>query len=201
MDMLDPAKWKNTPYAKEFARAEELIWNAIAPRAAHQQRVENLVQIAGHLGKTNVSEARRSARAKIHSLFYRGGFIKAVQVVSEMGDINKVGREYFEKMPSVFLEKFKETFWNHTKKWRSTGTLPIIIAGHPKIAKAYLQWQWLFGSTVTASTSSQQQESDNSTDGSEERGRGRVCIQRGRGSGCGRESPPEDEVTTTIIIW
>jgi hypothetical protein len=58
-------------HKKVFKKAEELIWNAIAPRAAHQQRVENLVQTAGHLGKTHVSEARRSARAKIHSMFYR----------------------------------------------------------------------------------------------------------------------------------
>jgi hypothetical protein len=71
VDLLDPKTWSDTPYKKEFARAEELIWNAIAPRAAHQQRVENLVQTAGHLGKTHVGEARRSARAKIHSLFYR----------------------------------------------------------------------------------------------------------------------------------
>jgi hypothetical protein len=69
VDMLDPATWESTPY--DFTRAEDLIWNAIAPRAAHQQRVENLVQTAGHLGKTNVEEARCSARAKIHSLFYR----------------------------------------------------------------------------------------------------------------------------------
>jgi hypothetical protein len=44
VDLLDLKTWSDTPYKKEFARAEELIWNAIAPRAAHQQRVENLVQ-------------------------------------------------------------------------------------------------------------------------------------------------------------
>jgi GTPase Era involved in 16S rRNA processing len=48
-----------------------MIWNAIAPRAAHQQRVENLVQMAGFLGKTHVEEARRSARAKIHCIYQR----------------------------------------------------------------------------------------------------------------------------------
>jgi hypothetical protein len=69
VDMLDKSTWEGKPF--NFERAENLIWNAIAPRAAHQQRVENLVQTAGHLGKTNVEEARRSARAKIHSLFYR----------------------------------------------------------------------------------------------------------------------------------
>jgi hypothetical protein len=69
VDMLEPSTWENTPY--DFTHAEDLIWNAVAPRAAHQQRVENLVQTAGHLGKTNVEEARRSAHCKIHSLFYR----------------------------------------------------------------------------------------------------------------------------------
>jgi hypothetical protein len=67
--MLNKSTWEGKPF--NFERAEDLIWNAIAPRAAHQQRVENLVQAAGHLGKTNVEEAWRSARAKIHSLFYR----------------------------------------------------------------------------------------------------------------------------------
>eukprot|EP00956_Cyclotella_meneghiniana_P016988 scaffold27384_cov36-Cyclotella_meneghiniana.AAC.11 len=67
IDLLDPATWGD----HDFSRAEALIWNAIAPRAAHQQRVENLVQTAAHLGQTHVEEARRSARAKIHCLFYR----------------------------------------------------------------------------------------------------------------------------------
>jgi hypothetical protein len=97
VDMLDPATWKNTPYAKEFARAEELIWNAIAPRAAHQQRVENLVQIAGHLGKTNVSEARRSARAKIHSLFYRD-FNQWALEIERKADAQKAA-EFAKKYP------------------------------------------------------------------------------------------------------
>ena len=64
-----------------FDRAYDLIWNYIASRAAHQQRVENLVQTAGHLGKTHVEEARRSARAKIHCIFYRDFNTWALQIV------------------------------------------------------------------------------------------------------------------------
>jgi hypothetical protein len=79
IDMLDSETWKNKPY--NFKKAERLIWNAIAPRAAHQQRVENLVQTAGHLGKTHVEEERRSARAKIHSIFYRDFKIWALDIV------------------------------------------------------------------------------------------------------------------------
>ena len=67
IDLLDPNSWGDY----QFNKAYDLIWNTIAPRAAHQQRVENLVQTAGHLGKTHVEEARRSARAKIHCIFYR----------------------------------------------------------------------------------------------------------------------------------
>jgi hypothetical protein len=77
--MLDSETWKNKPY--NFKRAEALIWNTIAPRAAHQQRVENLVQTAGHLGKTHVEEVRRSARAKIHSIFYRDFKIWALDII------------------------------------------------------------------------------------------------------------------------
>jgi hypothetical protein len=79
IDMLDSETWKNKPY--NFQRAEALIWNTIAPRAAHQQRVENLVQTAGHLGKTHVEEVRRSARAKIHSIFYCDFKIWALDIV------------------------------------------------------------------------------------------------------------------------
>jgi hypothetical protein len=79
IDMLDSKTWEGKPY--NFERAEELIWNAIAPRAAHQQRVENLVQTAGHLGKTHVEEERRSARAKIHSIFYRDFKIWALDIM------------------------------------------------------------------------------------------------------------------------
>eukprot|EP00956_Cyclotella_meneghiniana_P018773 scaffold31604_cov39-Cyclotella_meneghiniana.AAC.5 len=67
IDLLDPATWGD----HDFSRAEAIIWNAIAPRADHQQRVENLVQTAAHLGQTHVDEARGSARAKIHCIFYR----------------------------------------------------------------------------------------------------------------------------------
>jgi hypothetical protein len=69
-----------------------------------------------------------------------GGYLRAVDGVAEMGDVSKGGREYFDKMPPVFLEKFEDTFAEHTKKWRSHGTLPVIIAGHPQIARAFIRW-------------------------------------------------------------
>ena len=66
IDLLDKMTWGDHC----FQSAEDMIWNNIVSRAAHQQRVENLVQTAGHLDKTHVEEARRSARAKIHCLYY-----------------------------------------------------------------------------------------------------------------------------------
>eukprot|EP00956_Cyclotella_meneghiniana_P020292 scaffold35578_cov56-Cyclotella_meneghiniana.AAC.1 len=54
IDLLDRSTWGD----HDFSRSEAVIWNEIAPRAAHQQRVENLVQTAGFLGQTHVEESR-----------------------------------------------------------------------------------------------------------------------------------------------
>jgi pyruvate-formate lyase-activating enzyme len=70
--------------------------NAIAPRAAHQQRVENLVHTAGFLGKTKVEEVRRSARAKIHCIFYRDFKIWSLAILRK-----KTDRENEERMQQL----------------------------------------------------------------------------------------------------
>ena len=54
IDLLDPTTWGE----HDFNRAEAIIWNSIAPGAAHQQRVKNLAQTAAHLGQTHIDEAR-----------------------------------------------------------------------------------------------------------------------------------------------
>jgi hypothetical protein len=117
--------------------------------------------------------------------------LKAVEGVSEMdGDINNVGREFFERMPTVILQKFEETFQEHTKKWWSVGTLPIIIPGHPKLAKAFLCW--LFGPGTS-----------NRSNREEVRGRGQGRV-RGRGNGRGRANnnrlPPADETIEHHLV-
>ena len=38
------------------------------------------------------------------------------------------------------MERFKQQFKVPTRKWLHMKTIPIIIAGHPSIAKAYLRW-------------------------------------------------------------
>ena len=50
--LLDRDTWGSYSFAQE----EDMIWNSNASRAAHQQRVENLVQTAGHLGKTQFAK-------------------------------------------------------------------------------------------------------------------------------------------------
>jgi hypothetical protein len=77
IDFLD----RSTRGEHDLTKAEDMIWNHIAPRAAHQQRVENLVQTAKHIGKTHVDETRRSARAKIHCTFYRDFKTWALNIV------------------------------------------------------------------------------------------------------------------------
>jgi hypothetical protein len=68
------------------------------------------------------------------------GFVRAVDGVKPMGKVNKGGREFFDRLPNLFFERFENTFQEYTRKWCTVETLPIIIAGHPRIAKAYLLW-------------------------------------------------------------
>eukprot|EP00956_Cyclotella_meneghiniana_P026149 scaffold55872_cov78-Cyclotella_meneghiniana.AAC.1 len=68
------------------------------------------------------------------------GFVKAVDGVEPAGDVNKGGLEFFERLPNLFFQRFEESFTEHTRKWRTPKTLPIIIAGHPMIAKSFLRW-------------------------------------------------------------
>jgi hypothetical protein len=68
------------------------------------------------------------------------GFIKAVEGVSEMGGVEKSGREFFNRLPGLYIERFEQTLHEHTMKWRTNETLPVVIAGHPTIAKWFLKW-------------------------------------------------------------
>lgn len=61
------------------------------------------------------------------------GYLSVVDGVKKMDDLDKCGKEYFERLPDLFFERFEESLAEHTKKWRSTESLPVIIAGHPLI--------------------------------------------------------------------
>eukprot|EP00956_Cyclotella_meneghiniana_P030052 scaffold74749_cov35-Cyclotella_meneghiniana.AAC.6 len=61
---------------------------------------------------------------------------RAVDGVAPRGDLDKCGKEFFQRMPELFLQRFEESFSEHTKKWRDRETLPVLIAaGHPLIVK------------------------------------------------------------------
>jgi hypothetical protein len=68
------------------------------------------------------------------------GFIKAVEGVSEMVGVEKSGREFYHRLPGLYIERFEQTLHEHTMKCRTNETLPIVIAGHPTIAKWFLKW-------------------------------------------------------------
>jgi hypothetical protein len=65
-------------------------------------------------------------------------FVRAVDGVAEMKNVNKGGKEFFECLPNLFFERSEESFKEHKRKWRTKETLPIIIAGHPLVAKAFI---------------------------------------------------------------
>jgi hypothetical protein len=44
------------------------------------------------------------------------GFIKAVEGVSEMGGVEKSGREFFNRLPGLYIECFEQTLHEHTMK-------------------------------------------------------------------------------------
>ena len=93
IDLLDPSTWGE----HDFSRSLAIIWNEIATRAAHQQRVENLVQTAGFLGQTHVEEARRLAWAKIHCIFYRDFKIWALDSLRKEEEAKKQKRRQREQ--------------------------------------------------------------------------------------------------------
>ena len=87
-----------TCLTEKYERAKALIWNCIAPRAAHQQSVENdLVQTSRHLRKTHMEEVRRSAKAKIHSIFYRDFKIWALDLMQKEDEKKRKDQEVDEE--------------------------------------------------------------------------------------------------------
>jgi hypothetical protein len=119
------------------------------------------------------------------------GFVKSVEGIPEMGKISNIGKEFFHRLPTVFLDKdkFEETFNEYTKKWRSAKTLPIIIAGEPRIAKAYLRWLFHSGGD-TSSREGRGQGRGRGGRGRGGHGRGRG----GRGGGRTEEQQPSQNV-------
>jgi hypothetical protein len=104
IDLLYPMTFERTPFKDQFKRIEALIWNTIATRAAHQQRVKNRLQTAGHLSKTKIGEARLSARARIHSIFYRD-FNQMSLNIERKRDQEKADQEKAVVNPNLPIKK------------------------------------------------------------------------------------------------
>ena len=52
-----------------------------------------------------------------------------------------VGRQYFDKVTTVFLERFRLTFEKHVAlQWRSPETLHYMLGGNPHLAQALCRW-------------------------------------------------------------
>jgi hypothetical protein len=68
VDLFDEATW---PEAQDFTVLKDLVISEIVPLASHQQRVENYMQMAGHISKTVVDEKRCTWRAICQVAFRR----------------------------------------------------------------------------------------------------------------------------------
>jgi hypothetical protein len=77
IDPLDKSTWNGN----DLSKLQVGIWNYIGCKPSHQQLAENLVQMAGHLAKTNVNEARRSARCKNHCIFSQDFNMETVEIL------------------------------------------------------------------------------------------------------------------------
>lgn len=76
----------------DFSELEDAIWNEIAIHSCHQQRVEQFVQLAALVAKTNVKEARRTMRAIILSTIIRPFHLWAKQIIAERQGDDKLRR-------------------------------------------------------------------------------------------------------------
>jgi hypothetical protein len=69
INLLDSTTWKDYT----FDRAEDMIWNSIAPRAAHQQRVENFW--ARHTSRKHVDrpDSSKPSNEALNNIQYLDG--------------------------------------------------------------------------------------------------------------------------------
>jgi len=74
----------------------------------------------------------------------RSGFAEyreAIEGISELGEINKGGREFFRQLPDTFLKTFRASYVKLVEScWRHWRIVSYIIAGDPTLAQMYLNW-------------------------------------------------------------
>ena len=72
-----------------------------------------------------------------------GEYIKALDGVEEeaSADDSKVGRAFFDKAATVFLQRYRFVFEKHVAScWRSDSILHYILGGHPTLANEFARW-------------------------------------------------------------
>jgi len=68
-------------------------------------------------------------------------FLTAVdELMPEKGEVRYGGKEFFVKLPKVFLGRFESSFRAQTVQWRTKDIICMAIAGNPTIAKWLLRW-------------------------------------------------------------
>ena len=66
---------------------------------------------------------------------------EAIKGISELGDVNNGGREFFHTLPKVFLKTFVVSYSKLVEScWRHWKILSYIVAGNPVLAQMYLNW-------------------------------------------------------------
>ena len=67
-------------------------------------------------------------------------FLLAVEGVSESAGLQQSGREYFKRVPDLFLRQFRHFLVKRVlNTWRSDDKLHYILGGHPVLAKSFAQ--------------------------------------------------------------
>ena len=64
-----------------------------------------------------------------------------MRALNGIGDDSEVGRTFFDKMSSVFLERFRLTFEKHVvAQWRSPKLIHYMLGGCKHHAHAFARW-------------------------------------------------------------
>jgi hypothetical protein len=65
-------------------------------------------------------------------------YLDALEKIPYAGDVNNAGKEFFNKMPSKILRKFRQVFQKHVFPcWTSNDILHYIIGGNPTLARHF----------------------------------------------------------------
>ena len=65
---------------------------------------------------------------------------EAIKGISELGEVNKGGREFFVQLPATFLKTFIASYRKLVEScWRHWKIVSYVVAGDPTLAHAYFE--------------------------------------------------------------